>query len=181
MIVQERVKTEVLNKPDILCDRCGKSATNHPDCGPQFATFSTSWGYGSGRDMTAQEAHLCEKCWSEFVPVAKKFGIRIRETRETAAGNVVMWVHYNGYKEVAETAKAVEVELIHREIVKLAKTYTEHAAAAAGMSIPDFRQFLETSNPDRYLTLTIAQIFGVDFEPIHKRMTKQFKQYLEPK
>ena len=51
---------------DIQCDACHKSTTPHMNqnlYNPQFGALTAKWGYGSKRDGTAYEVHLCEECF----------------------------------------------------------------------------------------------------------------------
>jgi len=47
---------------DVLCDRCGTSCLC-PLGNFEAATITAAWGYSSGKDGEAHEAHLCEECY----------------------------------------------------------------------------------------------------------------------
>jgi hypothetical protein len=57
---------------DVSCDICGKSTTNYPDVGPDYATLESYWGYGSSNDGSKYEIHLCEFCFDETLEFLKQ-------------------------------------------------------------------------------------------------------------
>jgi hypothetical protein len=57
---------------DVSCDICGKSTTNYPDVGPDYATLESYWGYGSSNDGSKYEIHICENCFGETLTFLKQ-------------------------------------------------------------------------------------------------------------
>jgi len=57
---------------DVSCDICGKSTTNYPDVGPDYATLESYWGYGSSNDGSKYEIHICEFCFDETLAFLKQ-------------------------------------------------------------------------------------------------------------
>jgi len=57
---------------DVSCDICGKSTTNYPDVGPDYATLESYWGYGSSNDGSKYEIHICEFCFDETLEFLKQ-------------------------------------------------------------------------------------------------------------
>jgi len=57
---------------DVSCDICGKSTTNYPDVGPDYATLESYWGYGSTNDGSKYEIHICEFCFYETLEFLKQ-------------------------------------------------------------------------------------------------------------
>jgi hypothetical protein len=70
----------------VVCNKCGESCSNINPGGDrfEFATLSTDWGYGSGRDGEREESHLCEKCYAEVVSCFK-----VKPTVPREEGNLV--------------------------------------------------------------------------------------------
>ena len=62
---------------DVSCDICGKSTTNYPDVGPDYATLESYWGYGSQKDGSKYEVHLCESCFNDVIDLLKETRKRI--------------------------------------------------------------------------------------------------------
>jgi hypothetical protein len=62
---------------DVKCDICGKSTTNYPDVGPDYATLESYWGYGSQKDGSKYEVHLCESCFNDVIDLLKETRKRI--------------------------------------------------------------------------------------------------------
>lgn len=62
---------------DVSCDICGKSTTNYPDVGPDYATLESCWGYGSQKDGSKYEVHLCESCFNDVINLLKETRKRI--------------------------------------------------------------------------------------------------------
>jgi len=62
---------------DVSCDICGKSTTNYPDVGPDYATLESYWGYGSQKDGSKYEIHLCESCFNDVIDLLKETRKRI--------------------------------------------------------------------------------------------------------
>jgi hypothetical protein len=62
---------------DVNCDICGKSTTNYPDVGPDYATLESYWGYGSQKDGSKYEVHLCESCFNDVIDLLKETRKRI--------------------------------------------------------------------------------------------------------
>ncbi|MGI2259077.1 hypothetical protein [Shewanella sp. GXUN23E] len=61
MKIMEKQLADVLT--DVLCDVCGSSTTGHSGCGPDYASLTADWGYGSAHDGDSYEIHLCERCF----------------------------------------------------------------------------------------------------------------------
>jgi hypothetical protein len=57
---------------DVSCDICGKSTTNYPDVGPDYATLESYWGYGSSNDGSKYEIHICQNCFDETLEFLKQ-------------------------------------------------------------------------------------------------------------
>ena len=57
---------------DVSCDVCGKSTTNYPDVGPDYATLESCWGYGSKNDGSRFEVDLCESCFNDVINLLKE-------------------------------------------------------------------------------------------------------------
>jgi len=57
---------------DVSCDICGKSTTNYPDVGPDYATLESYWGYGSSNDGSKYEIHICQNCFDETLDFLKQ-------------------------------------------------------------------------------------------------------------
>jgi hypothetical protein len=62
---------------DVSCDICGKSTTNYPEVGPDYATLESYWGYGSQKDGSKYEVHLCESCFNDVIDLLKETRKRI--------------------------------------------------------------------------------------------------------
>lgn len=63
----KKIQKEVEVIEDYICNKCGKS-TKEQSCGNyECANLTAYWGYGSKRDGQEHEAHLCEKCYDEFI------------------------------------------------------------------------------------------------------------------
>lgn len=67
-LFREEVK-QVVNS--VYCDCCGKSTTILENAGPDYATLEAFWGYGSVKDGTQYEIHLCENCFDMILGVIK--------------------------------------------------------------------------------------------------------------
>ena len=68
-LVKETKEVEVCE--DIICDICDKSCEINGNL--NYATLSAKWGYGSDKDLTVHEAHICEGCYDEGI---ERLGIK---------------------------------------------------------------------------------------------------------
>lgn len=57
---------------DVSCDSCGKSTTIYKDVGPDYATLESYWGYGSQKDGSKFEVHICESCFNDVINLLKE-------------------------------------------------------------------------------------------------------------
>ena len=57
---------------DVSCDSCGKSTTIYQDVGPDYATLESYWGYGSQKDGSKFEVHICESCFNDVINLLKE-------------------------------------------------------------------------------------------------------------
>ena len=66
----KKIKKEVEETTDIICDWCDKSCKVYPMKDKtiflfEYMTLLVTWGYGSSKDMERWEAQICEKCVDE--------------------------------------------------------------------------------------------------------------------
>ena len=64
---------------EVVCNvcKCAQLKDEYGNPTKEFVHISTSWGYFSKKDMTQQQADICEDCWDEICKT--KFQIPISE------------------------------------------------------------------------------------------------------
>jgi hypothetical protein len=66
-VKHKEVQKAVKEVDDILCNKCGLTCKDKLNVNYEFALLKASWGYGSEKDLTDSEAHLCEQCFDNIV------------------------------------------------------------------------------------------------------------------
>jgi hypothetical protein len=78
-IKKNKLKAEVVG---MICDMCNKNCAKdaeNPDYAYEHGTLSANWGYYSdGRDLTEEECHLCEECFSKVREFIRSNGGKVR-------------------------------------------------------------------------------------------------------
>jgi len=70
-IKYRKVKTEEQIPTQMICNKCGKSVDLHKDFPGGFTTIDTIYGYGSKKDGSRYQAHICESCMDAFYKTFK--------------------------------------------------------------------------------------------------------------
>ena len=51
----------------VICNKCGKSCKDETTGLLEYVELAVAWGYGSSKDGTSHESHLCETCYGELI------------------------------------------------------------------------------------------------------------------
>ena len=81
------VEEAVKKIADVICNRCGKSCISLGSV--EALHCHEEWGYGSHRDLSMWDLHLCESCSEEFKEWVEKDGGSIDISEITLDGNVI--------------------------------------------------------------------------------------------
>lgn len=63
-VIEEK---EVEYIEDIICNKCGNLCPQLFPGQIECATLYASWGYGSRRDGSLEEAHICPDCYEDLI------------------------------------------------------------------------------------------------------------------
>lgn len=66
--IEETIKREVIKQ--VLCNVCGKDVMRHQHV-IQGTKLLFDFGYGSAFDGRLEEAHICDKCYEDWIGTFK--------------------------------------------------------------------------------------------------------------